>query len=142
MLPLDPNFESRVRASFSQQGMLAALGAQIGLLRAGEVHLVAPYDARFTQQDGFLHAGIVTTLMDTACGYAAFTLMPAASRVLSVEFKVTLLSPARGERFRAEGRVIKAGRTITVCEGKLFSMQGEEESLCALMQATMICIRE
>ena len=143
MRPLaDPNFEARVRASFSQQGMLAALGAQIGLLRAGEVHLVAPYDARFTQQDGFLHAGIVTTLADSACGYAAFTLMPAASRVLSVEFKVNLLSPARGERFRAEGRVIKAGRTITVCEGKLFSMQGEEESLCAIMQATMICIRE
>ena len=143
MRPLaDPNFETRVRASFSQQGMLAALGAQIGLIRAGEVHLLAPYDARFTQQDGFLHAGIVTTLMDTACGYAAFTLMPAASRVLSVEFKVNLLSPARGERFRAEGRVIKAGRTITVCEGKLFSMQGEEETLCAIMQATMICIRE
>jgi uncharacterized protein (TIGR00369 family) len=141
-IPPDPDFETRVRASFSQQGMLAALGAQIGLLRAGEVHLVAPYDARFTQQDGFLHAGIVTTLADSACGYAAFTLMPAASRVLSVEFKVNLLSPARGERFRAEGRVIKAGRTITVCEGKLFSMQGEEESLCALMQATMICIRE
>ena len=143
MRPLaDPNFESRVRASFSQQGMLAALGAQIGLLRAGEVHLGAPFDARFTQQDGFLHAGIVTTLMDSACGYAAYSLMPAASRVLSVEFKVNLLSPARGERFRAEGRVIKAGRTITVCEGKLFSMQGEEETLCAIMQATMICIRE
>ena len=138
----DPNFETRVRASFSQQGMLAALGAQIGLLRAGEVHLDAPYDARFTQQDGFLHAGVVTTLVDSACGYAAYSLMPAASRVLSVEFKVNLLSPARGERFRAEGRVIKAGRTITVCEGKLFSMQGEEESLCAIMQATMICIRE
>ena len=143
MRPLaDPNFETRVRASFSQQGMLAELGAQIGLLRAGEVHLGAPFDARFTQQDGFLHAGIVTTLMDTACGYAALTLMPAASRVLSVEFKVNLLAPARGERFRAEGRVIKAGRTITVCEGKLFSMQGEEETLCAIMQATMICIRE
>jgi uncharacterized protein (TIGR00369 family) len=142
LLPPDPDFESRVRASFSQQRMLTTLGAQIGLLRAGEVHLTAPYDARFTQQDGFLHAGIVTTLMDTACGYAAYSLMPAASRVLSVEFKVNLLSPARGERFRAEGRVIKAGRTITVCEGKLFSMQGEEESLCAIMQATMICIRE
>jgi len=141
-IPPDPDFETRVRTSFSQQGMLAALGAQIGLLRAGEVHLGAPFDARFTQQDGFLHAGIVTTLMDTACGYAAFTLMPAASRVLSVEFKVNLLSPARGERFRAEGRVIKAGRTITVCEGKLFSMQGEEETLCAIMQATMICIRD
>ena len=143
MRPLaDSNFETRVRASFSQQGMLTALGAQIGLIRAGEVHLLAPYDARFTQQDGFLHAGIVTTLMDSACGYAAYSLMPAASRVLSVEFKVNLLAPARGERFRAEGRVIKAGRTITVCEGKLFSMQGEEETLCAIMQATMICIRE
>ena len=132
-IPPDPDFETRVRTSFSQQGMLAALGAQIGLLRAGEVHLGAPFDARFTQQDGFLHAGIVTTLMDSACGYAAYSLMPAASRVLSVEFKVNLLAPARGERFRAEGRVIKAGRTITVCEGKLFSIEKEEETLCAIM---------
>ena len=127
--PPDPNFETR-------------LGGEIGLVRAGEVHLLAPFDARFTQQDGFLHAGTVTALMDSACGSAAFTLMPIGARVLSVEFKVNLLSPARGERFRAEGRVIKAGRTITVCEGKLFSIQGDDESLCALMQATMICIRE
>ena len=138
----DPDFESRVRDSFSQQGILTSLGAQIGLARAGEFHLTAPYDARFTQQDGFLHAGVVTTLMDSACGYAAFTLMPAASRVLSVEFKVNLLSPARGPRFRAEGRVIKHGRTLTVCEGKLFSVEEEEETLCAIMQATMICIRD
>lgn len=140
--PPDPNFESRVRDSFSQQEMLTSLGAQIGLLRAGEVHLTAPYDARFTQQDGFLHAGTVTTLMDSACGYAAYSLMPAASRVLSVEFKVNLLAPARGVRFRAEGRVIKAGQTLTVCEGKLFSIEKEEETLCAIMQATMICIRD
>jgi uncharacterized protein (TIGR00369 family) len=139
---LDPNFESRVRASFSQQGMLTTLGAQIELLRAGEVHLTAAHDAHFTQQDGFLHAGVVTTLMDSACGYAAYSLMPAASRVLSVEFKVNLLSPARGDHFRAEGRVIKAGRTITVCEGKLFSIEKEKETLCAIMQATMICIRK
>jgi uncharacterized protein (TIGR00369 family) len=122
--------------------MLTTLGAELGLVRAGEVHLLAPFDARFTQQDGFLHAGVVTTLVDSACGYAAFTLMPAGSRVLSVEFKINLLSPARGDRFRAEGRVIKAGRTITVCEGKMFSIQGEEETLCAVMQATMICIQE
>jgi uncharacterized protein (TIGR00369 family) len=140
--PLDPNFESRVRDSFSQQGILTTLGARVELLRAGEVHLLAPYDARFTQQDGFLHAGIVTTLMDSACGYAAYSLMPAASRVLSVEFKVNLLSPARGDRFRAEGRVIKHGRTLTVCEGKLFSIEKEEETLCAIMQATMICIHD
>jgi len=138
--PPDPDFENRVRASFLQQKVLATLGAEISRVRAGEVHLRAPFDDRFTQQDGFLHAGIVTTLMDSACGYAAYSLMPAGSRVLSVEFKVNLLSPARGERFRAEGRVIKAGRTITVCEGKLFSIQGKEENLCAIMQATMICV--
>jgi uncharacterized protein (TIGR00369 family) len=141
-IPPDPDFETRIRASSKHQGILATLGAELGLVRAGEVHLLAPFDTRFTQQDGFLHAGVVTTLIDSACGYAAFTLMPAAARVLSVEFKVNLLSPARGERFRAEGRVIKAGRTITVCEGKFFSIQGEEETLCAVMQATMICIRE
>ncbi|RJP46819.1 MAG: PaaI family thioesterase [Anaerolineaceae bacterium] len=139
---IDPNFKTRVRDSFSKQEMLTSLGAEIALLKAGEFHLTAPYDARFTQQDGFLHAGIVTTLMDSACGYAAYSLMPAASRVLSVEFKVNLLSPARGQRFRAEGRVIKHGRTLTVCEGKLFSIEKEEESLCAIMQATMICIRD
>ncbi len=139
--PSDPNFETRIRASAGMQGVLSTIGAELALVRAGEAHLTAPYDARFSQQDGFLHAGIVTTLMDSACGYAAYTLMPAASRVLSVEFKVNLLAPARGPRFRAEGRVIKAGRTLTVCEGKLFSIE-EEETLCAIMQATMICIRD
>jgi len=140
--PPDPDFEKRVRASFSQVNLLAALGAEITRVRAGEFHIHAPFDDRFTQQDGFLHAGTVAMLMDSACGFAAFSLMPAGSRVLSVEFKVNLLFPARGEGFRAEGCVIKAGRTITVCEGKLFSIQGEEETLCAIMQATMICIRE
>jgi len=140
--PPDPNFETRVRSSAGMQGVLSTLGAELTLVRAGEAHLTAPFDMRFSQQDGFLHAGIVTTLMDSACGYAAFTLMPAASRVLSVEFKVNLLAPAKGQGFRAEGRVIKSGRTLTVCEGKLFSIEEEEESLCAIMQATMICIRD
>ncbi len=140
-IPPDPDFETRVRASAAQQQVLTTLGAQLTLVRPGEVHLEAPYDARFTQQDGFLHAGIVTALIDSACGYAAYSLMPAGSRVLSVEFKVNLLSPARGDHFRAEGRVIKPGRTLTVCEGKLFSIEKEMETLCAIMQATMICIR-
>ena len=137
----DPNFEARVRENFTKQSMLATLGGEMGLVRPGEVHLHMPFDGRLTQQDGFLHAGTVTTLMDSACGYAAFSLMPADARVLSVEFKVNLLAPARGERFRAEGRVVKAGRTITVCEGKMFSIEGGNETLCAMMQATMICIR-
>lgn len=141
-LPPDPDFESRVRRSFASLGECARAGATLDVLRAGEVHLTAPYDARFAQQDGFLHAGSIATLLDTVCGYAAYSLMPADSRVLSVEFKVNLLSPARGDRFRAEGRVIKPGRTITVCEGKLYSLEGVEETFCALMQATMICVRD
>lgn len=140
--PLDLEFEPRVRASFERQGLIDTLNGQIAFISPGELHIEAPFDERFTQQDGFLHAGIVTTLMDSACGYAAYTLMPADSRVLSVEFKVNFLNPARGERFRAEGRVAKSGRTISVCEGKLFALQNGQGTLVALMQATMICIRK
>ena len=122
--------------------MMSTLGAELVLVQPGEVHITAPYDEGFTQQDGFLHAGTVTTLIDSACGYAAYSLMPADSRVLSVEFKVNLLSPARGESFRAEGRVIKPGKTLTVCEGKLYALDGDKEILVAVMQATMICVRQ
>ena len=140
--PLDPNFEKRVRERFSRQKMLSTLNAELKLLKPGEAHITTPFDERFTQQDGFLHAGTVTTLIDSACGYAAYSLMPADSRVLSVEFKVNLLSPAQGEGFRAEGRVIKPGKTLTVCEGKLYALGDEQEKLVAVMQATMICIRQ
>ncbi len=140
--PLDPDFEKRVRESFPQQELINTLNGEITLVRAGELHIEMPFDERFTQQDGFLHAGIVTTLMDSACGYAAFTLMPANSRVLSVEFKVNFLNPALGERFRAEGHVVKPGKTLTVCEGKLFAMSNDQEKLVSVMQATMICVRE
>ena len=137
---LDPEFENHIRDSFVKQKLLETLNAEITLVRAGELHIEMPFDERFTQQDGFLHAGIVTTLIDSACGYAAYTLMPENSRVLSVEFKVNFLHPAQGERFRAESRVIKSGRTLSVCEGKLFALQGEQEKLVAIMQATMICV--
>ena len=138
--PLDPDFENRVCDSFTRQKLLNTLNGEITLLKPGEAHITAPYDERFTQQDGFLHAGTITTLIDTACGYAAYSLMPASSRVLSVEFKVNLLSPAKGDSFRAEGRVIKPGKTLTVCEGKLFALNDEQEKLVAVMQATMICV--
>ena len=137
---LNAKIEERVRESFTRQGIINTLNGKIAHVSPGEVHIEAPFDERFTQQDGFLHAGIVTTLIDSACGYAAYTLMPADSRVLSVEFKVNFLSPAQGERFRAEGRVVKSGKTLTVCDGKLFALQAEEEKLVAIMQATMICI--
>lgn len=139
--PLDPDYETRVRASFARQALINTLKGKIAYLSPGELHIEAPFDQRFTQQDGFLHAGIVTTLVDSACGYAAYTLMPADSRVLAVEFKVNFLSPACGERFRAEGRVAKSGKTISVCEGKMFAIEAGQETLVAMMQATMICIR-
>lgn len=140
--PSDPNFEARVRSSADRQVLLTTMGASLALVRPGEIHVETPYDTRFSQQDGFLHGGIVAAMLDTACGYAAFTLMPANSRVLAVEFKVNLLSPARGDLFRAEGHVIKPGRTLTVCEGRLLAIHKGQETLCALMQATMICIQE
>ena len=140
--PVDLEFESRIRTSFGRQKMIESLNGRIAYIGPGELHIEAPFDERFTQQDGFLHAGIITTLMDSACGYAAYSLMPADSRVLSVEFKVNFLNPARGERFRAEGRVAKSGRTISVCEGKLFALQNGRDSLVAMMQATMICVRK
>ena len=138
--PLDPAFEKRVRDSFSRQSLLGTLNAELTHLKAGEAHITASFDERFTQQDGFLHAGVVTTLIDSACGYAAYSLMPANSHVLSVEFKVNFLRPAQGDSFRAEGRVIKPGKTLTICEGKLFSLESGLEKLVAVMQATMICV--
>ena len=141
-LPLDPDVEQRVRASFARQGLINTLNGKIAHIGLGELHIEAPFDERFTQQDNFLHAGIVTALVDSACGYAAYTLMPADSRVLTVEFKVNFIAPAQGERFRAEGHVIKPGKTLTVCEGKFFTLQASQTLLVAVMQATMICIRD
>jgi uncharacterized protein (TIGR00369 family) len=140
--PIDPHFESRIRDSFARQGFLNTLGAEISSIRPGEVEISAPFDSRFTQQDGYLHAGAAAALVDTACGYAAYTLMPAASRVLTVEFKINFLSVARGERYLARARVIKAGKTLTVCAGELFAFQGDERQRVAAMQTTMICVKE
>jgi uncharacterized protein (TIGR00369 family) len=140
--PLNLDVEQRIRASFARQGLINTLSGRITHVGLGELHITAPFDNRFTQQDGFLHAGVVTTLMDSACGYASYTLMPDASRVLTVEFKVNFLSPAQGEHFRAEGRVVKTGKTISVCDGKMFAIENEQEKLIAIMQATMICIQK
>ena len=135
---LSPEVEKRVNESFSRQQLIHTLNGEIAHISPGELHITTPFDKRFTQQDGFLHAGIVTTLVDSACGYAAFTLMPEKSRVLSVEFKVNFLCPAVGEHFRAEGRVVKSGKTISVCEGKFFALHNDQEKLVAVMQATMM----
>ncbi len=112
--PATPDFEQRVRASFARQRVMALIGARLACVRPGEVQLELAWREDLTQQHGFLHAGIATTVADSAGGYAAFSLMPADSAVLAVEFKVNLLSPARGERFRATGRVRRPGRRLYV----------------------------
>src|ERR1700678_3864321 len=116
--PKDPNFAERVRTSFGRQKVMATLGITIDELRAGEIVLRMPYHASYTQQHGFMHAGIISTALDSSCGYAAFTLMPPDAAVLTVEFKTNLLAPAKGDRFVFRAQVIKPGRTLTICEAR------------------------
>lgn len=136
--PQDPNFAQRVRDSFVLQKVMDTIGAEMSHVAAGIVEIRLPYAARLSQQHGYIHAGIVTTIADSACGYAAYTLMPADSNVLTVEFKVNFLAPAQGDYFIARGQVLKAGRTLTVCEGRVMAFQGKEEKLILAMQATMM----
>jgi uncharacterized protein (TIGR00369 family) len=121
---------------------METLGASLLRVAPGEVDVEMPYRVDFTQQHGFLHAGIVTTVLDSACGYAAFSLMPADAAVLSIEFKVNLLAPARGERLIARGRVTRAGRTVTVCTGDAFMIEEGRERHVATMLATMMTLRD
>lgn len=136
--PSNPDFEARVRESFDAQAFMSTLGAEIISVAPGEVTIGIPFSDHLTQQDHFLHAGAVTSIADTACGYAAFTLMSAEASVLSVEFKVNLLSPAVGERFIARAQVLKPGRTLTVCRGDVFAVRDGQEKLVMTMLATMI----
>jgi uncharacterized protein (TIGR00369 family) len=130
--------ETRIRENFSRQAVMGLLGVSIERVAPGEVDLSLPYRADLCQQNGFLHAGVVTAVVDSACGYAALSLMPEGADVLSVEFKVNLLSPARGQRFVAQGRILKAGRTITVCTGELWAHDGGKQTRVCVMQATMM----
>ena len=140
---LNPSFEANVRDSFSQQTAMTTIGAQLITVEPGVVEIMIPYRADLTQQHGYLHGGLITTIADTACGYAAYTLMPEDSEVLSVEFKVNLLRPAKGKSFVATAEVIKSGRTLTVARADVVSVdEAEKRELIATMQATIICLRK
>jgi len=141
MNPPNPSFAEDVARSFVQQPIMNLIGARLSLVEPGVVEITLPYRADLAQQHGYLHAGVVTTIADSACGYAAFTLMPADSNVLSVEFKVNLLRPAQGVEFVARAEVIKAGRTLTVVRADVFGIDAnEQKELVATMQGTMICL--
>ena len=139
--PKDPCFAERVLQSFALQGAMQTLGARLQQVTPGAVDIVFDWAAALTQQHGFVHAGMLSTALDSACGYAAFSLMPPDASVLTIEFKTNLLAPARGDRFRVEGRVLKPGRTIPVCEGRAFAISGAEEKLVATMGCTLMCVQ-
>jgi len=138
--PADPSYEQRVRESFDRQGAMRLIGAQLTHVGPGAVDITLPHRADLTQQHGYLHAGILSTIVDTAGGYAGYTLFPADSSVLTVEFKLNLLAPGDGESFVAEGRVIKPGRTLCIVQGEVFAQSAGRRTLCALMQQTLIVL--
>ena len=138
MTSLNPNFDQEVRRSFAQQSVMNLIGASLSLVEPGIIEITLPYRRDLTQQNGYLHAGIVTTIADSACGYAAFTLMPSGAGVLSVEFKVNLLRPAKGDAFVARAEVIKPGKTLTVVRADVFALSEAGRTLIATMQGTMI----
>ena len=134
----DPEFANRIRVSFAKQQVMTLIGAELIRIEPGVVEISIAAREDLTQQHGYLHAGIIATIADSACGYAALSLMPADSEVLSVEFKVNLLRPATGERFIARAEVLKPGRTLTVARADVFAITNEQRTLVAAMQGTMI----
>jgi uncharacterized protein (TIGR00369 family) len=138
MTPLDPAYEAKVRESFARQRHMATLGAAIVHLAPGAVDISLPFADRFCQQNGFMHAGAIASVADSANGYAARTLSPPDTDVLAVEFKINLLAPALAPAFLACGRVLRSGRTLTVCQAEVFTAGPGERTLIAVMLSTII----
>lgn len=138
--PGDPDWETKVRESFSRQGIMTTLGAELTQVEPGLVEIAVDFRDGLSQQHGFFHAGVTSTLMDSAGGYAAFSLFPADSSILTVEFKINLLAPAEGERLLARGRVYKPGRTLTLCDVEGFVIGPKGQRICAKMQQTLMRI--
>jgi len=137
---INPSFADDIKQSFAKQTIMSLIGAELTRVEPGVIEITLPYRADLAQQHGYLHAGIVTTIADSACGYAAYSLMPPNSEVLSVEFKVNLLRPAKGETFSAVAEVVKSGKTLTVVRADVFAIDRERRDLGATMLGTMICL--
>jgi len=140
--PERPDFAEAVRASFADQRMMTTLGARLARVEAGRVEIELAYRDDLVQQHGFLHAAAVAAIADSACGYAAFSLMPAGVGVLSIEYKINLLAPARGERFVARAEVVRPGRTISATTAVVIADPDDRDERIALMQATIMTIRD
>ena len=136
----NPSFANEIEQSFEKQTIMGLIGAQLARVEPGLVEITLPYRADLAQQHGYLHAGIVTTIADSACGYAAYSLMPPDSEVLSVEFKVNMLRPAKGKTFSAVAEVVKSGKTLTVVRADVFGVNEDRRELVATMLGTMISL--
>ena len=136
--PRNADYAAVVHDSFARQPAMATLGARLVRVGPGEVDIGLPFAAALCQQNGFLHAGVIAAIADSANGYAAYSLAPAGTDVLAVEFKINLMATARGERFEARGRVLRPGRTLTVCLAVVIGFDGDEESVVATMLSTLI----
>jgi uncharacterized protein (TIGR00369 family) len=131
----------RISASFAAQGLMATLAAELALVADGEVHIALPFSSALSQQHGYIHAGAITSVVDSACGYAALTRAPAGCEVVTAEFKINFLRPAIGDRFLAIGRVQNSGKLLTVCTGEVQAFVGASRKTVALMQATIVSLR-
>jgi uncharacterized protein (TIGR00369 family) len=138
--PQDPSYEQRVRSSFERQQAMKTIGAVLAQVEPGRVVIELPYSQALTQQHGFMHAGMIATALDSACGYAAFSLMAHDAAVLTIEYKINLVAPGKGQLFRMEGEVIRPGRTITVVEGRAYAIDDGKDKLIATMTATEMAI--
>ncbi len=136
----DPKFEAKVQTSFTRQGLMKHLGAELSELRPGHCEIRVPYREELSQQDGFFHAGVTGAIADSACGYAAYSLMPPDCSVLSVEYKLNLLAPARGELLVARAHVVRSGRTLTICAADVFVIRDGVETLCATSLSTIMAL--
>jgi uncharacterized protein (TIGR00369 family) len=135
------NIQQRIAASFQSQGLMTTLGAHLVSVADGEVHIELPFSTAISQQHGYVHAGAITSIVDSACGYAALTKSPPDCEVVTAEFKINLLRPAIGERFLAIGKVQNAGKLLTVCTGEVRAFSGAGWKVVAIMQATIVNVR-
>ncbi len=133
--------QERIRASFAKQGLMTTLGATLESVSPGMVEILVSPNPAILQQHGFVHGGVVSAIADSAAGYAALSLMPADTGVLTTEFKINFLAPAAGERILARGRVVKAGRTLTLAQAEVFAKTREQEKLIALLTATLMVVK-
>jgi uncharacterized protein (TIGR00369 family) len=138
--PADPGFAERCRASFARQRAMALIGARMARIAPGRCEIELPFRPDLTQQKGYVHGGIVGMIADTACGYAAYSLMPASASLVTVEYKINIVAPGRGERLLARAEVIKSGRTLSITRGEVYADLDGAQSLCAVMQQTLMML--